>query len=230
MTACRVQVRRLSGASERMEGSAGAMAYASFTLELVQQTFGLSALPRVLFAGVRPVPATPWLVETLRKGHSLAPASEKARGEFIAVPILLTCRELLGNTFVIYSGVGLNVDSERGLNGECDYILAPSPTVLVLQAPLMVIVEAKKGDIEDGLGQCAAQMYAARLFNERHQTPSNPIFGCVTNGDAWQFLKLENSHLYIDVDRYFIKEVDQILGILTTIMQTSPAQPASDAA
>lgn len=206
------------------------MAYADFTLDVVQQTFSLSAVPRPLFPSVQPVAPTAWLVETLRRGQSLAPASEKARCEFIVAPILLTCRDLLANAFVIYSGVRLDVDPERGLKGECDFILSPSPTVLVLQAPLMVILEAKKNDIEEGIGQCAAQMIAARLFNERHQTPSNPIFGCVTNGDTWQFLQLEDNHLFIDTERYFINQVDKLLGILTTIMNPPPSANTSDAA
>jgi hypothetical protein len=206
------------------------MAYTDYTLERVQQTFGVSAVPRPLFAGVKPVGATPWLVETLRLGRSLAPASEKARGEFIVTPVLLTARGLLGETFVIYSGVSLNVDPERGLKGECDYILSRSPTVLVLQAPLMIILEAKKNDIEEGLGQCAAQMVAARLFNERHKTLIDPVFGCVTTGETWQFLQLQEDQLLLDTNRYFINQVDSILGILTTIMSSPPQQSASDAA
>jgi hypothetical protein len=203
------------------------MAYTDFTLETLQQTFGLRVSPRPLFPEVEPIVPTPWLQETLRRGQGLAPASEKARSEFIVVPILLTCRELLHETFVIYSGVRLDVDPERGLKGECDFILARSATVLVLQAPLLIVLEAKKNDIEEGIGQCAAQMVAARLFNERHRTPLDPLFGCVTTGETWQFLQLDGNQLAIDTRRYFINEVDKVLGILTAIMRTPPPQQAS---
>jgi hypothetical protein len=214
----------------RKRGCAQPMSYTDFTLESLQQTFGLSVEARPLFVEATPVKPTAWLVESLRRGQGFAPASEKARSEFIVAPVLLTCRELLNDTFVIYSGVRLDVDADRGLKGECDFILARSPTVLVLQAPLLIVLEAKKNDIEEGLGQCAAQMVAARLFNERHQTSVEPLFGCVTTGETWQFLRLENGRLYLDTQRYFINEIDKILGILTTIMKAPPGQQTSDAA
>src|SRR5262245_16468089 len=183
------------------------MSYADYTLESLQQAFDLSVEARHLFPEVTPVKPSEWLLESLRRGQSLAPASEKARSEFIVAPLLLTCRELLNDSFVIYSGVRLDVDADRGLKGECDFILARSPTVLMLQAPLLVILEAKKNDIEEGLGQCAAQLVGARMFNERHHTPVEPLFGCVTTGEAWQFLRLENNSLTLDTRRYFILEI-----------------------
>ncbi len=206
------------------------MAYADFSLERVQETFGLSVVLRPLFADVQPVNPTPWLLETLRRGQSLAAQSEKARGELIVMPILLTSRELLSDAFVIYSGTPLNVDPDLGLRGECDYILSRSPTIFVFQGPLMVIVEAKKNDIEVGLGQCAAQLVAARMFNERHRTPISKLYGCVTTGETWQFVEMEEKQLFIDTQRYFINDLARILGILTKIMASPPEQTASDAA
>ncbi len=176
------------------------MAYADFTLDKVQEDFGLSAAPRSLF------------------GRDVSVFSEKSRGEFIVAPILLTCRDLVKRSFSIYSGVRLDADAKRGLIGECDFILAPKPPIPVVQAPLMVIMEAKKNDIEEGLGQCAAQLVGARIFNERHQESVNPLYGCVTTGETWQFLQLDGACLYVDTDRYFLVEVDKILGILTAIM------------
>jgi len=200
------------------------MAFATFTLESLQENFGLSVLPRALFAGVQPVAPPAWLLEMLRRGRTPTVVSEKARSEFVVAPILLACQELLQNGFSIYSGTYLEADAERGLAGECDFILARTPPLPILQAPLMVILEAKKQDIELGLGQCAAQMFGAALFNQRHQWPTYPLHGCVTTGETWQFLQLDSAQLLIDTNRYFINELDKILGILTTIMQ-----PTSDA-
>jgi len=206
------------------------MAYANFTLESLQQTFALSVLPRDLFSGVLPVSAPTWLLEILRRGRTPALVSEKARSEFIVAPILLTCQELLKDAFTIYSGTYLDADPDRGLTGECDFILARTPPLPILQPPLMVILEAKKQDIEEGLGQCAAKMVGAQVFNQRHQRPIAPVTGCVTTGETWQFLQLDNAELLIDTNRYFINELEKILGILTSILNRPPTQTASDAA
>jgi hypothetical protein len=71
-------------------------------------------------------------------------------------------------------------------------------------------------DVEAGLGQCAAQMVGARLFNERNGEPPGPVFGCVTTGEVWQFLGLEGALLTIDNTRLFIDNVGGILAALQT--------------
>jgi hypothetical protein len=83
----------------------------------------------------------------------------------------------------------------------------------------MVIVEAKKNDIEEGIPQCAAQMVAAGLFNERHKEPLSAVYGCVTTGEAWQFLRLRGKELQVDADRYYIIDVAAILGVLVAVLK-----------
>ncbi len=80
------------------------------------------------------------------------------------------------------------------------------------------MIEAKKGDIELGLGQCAAQMLGCRLFNEQKDNPIRTIHGCVSNGDDWQFMKLEDHILHIDQNRYYINELGKILGVFQRIV------------
>ncbi|OUL34638.1 hypothetical protein BV372_13475 [Nostoc sp. T09] len=53
--------------------------------------------------------------------------SEKARSEFIVVPILLVCRDLSEDRLAIFSGQRLDIDSAQGLIGKCDFILALAP-------------------------------------------------------------------------------------------------------
>ena len=73
--------------------------------------------------------------------------------------------------------------------------------------------------LEFGLGQCIAQMVAAQLFNQRNGEAIASIYGAVTTGTDWKFLKLIDKTVWIDKRDYFIKEVSQILGILTTPFQ-----------
>jgi hypothetical protein len=36
----------------------------------------------------------------------------------------------------------------------------------------------------------------------------------VTTGDIWKFLKLEGTDIFIDLNNYYIQELNKILGIL----------------
>jgi hypothetical protein len=78
----------------------------------------------------------------------------------------------------------------------------------------MFIFEAKKEDINGGLGQCLAAMIAAQLFNQNQESDVERIYGSFTTGTNWKFLFIEGNTVYIDSVEYYIKEVDKILGIL----------------
>ena len=168
------------------------MAYNDFTLESAEARFGLVTVLGDLFPGLTPLPVPAWLTDLLARGRAVAAlVSEKARSEFLVTPVLLACRDLVSGDLTIYSGQRLDVDAESGLTGECDYILALTPPVPRLRAPLVTVLEAKRGDIELGLGQCVAQMVGARLFNEHAGIARETLFGVVTTGENWQFLRLE---------------------------------------
>ncbi len=197
------------------------MAYSEFTLDSVARLLGVVSRPADLFPALRPVAVPPWLKETLARGTQgiqLSLISEKSRSEFIVAPILLACRELSGNRFVIYSGQRLDVDAAKGLSGECDFILSATAPMLPLQAPIATIVEAEKNDIEGGLRQCIAQMVAADRFNRAAGREGLPVFGCVTTGEAWQFAKLAGSEVLLEQRRYYIDMVDLILGAFQAII------------
>jgi hypothetical protein len=194
------------------------MGYGDFTFDSLLSQFDLTVLQAPLFPQVQPVEPSPWLRDTLQKGRSIAFYSEKSRSEFIVAPVLLSCQEMLKAECCVYSGVRLDVDPERGLKGECDFILAKTPPTPALRAPLLIVVEAKKNDIEEGLAQCVAQMIAARVFNERHHEGLAKTYGCVTTGETWQFLRLQERELIVDADRFYISQVSTILGILVAVL------------
>jgi hypothetical protein len=195
------------------------MPYSDFTLTQLRQSFQLIQQRKLLFEQVPAVPPTPWLTETLRQGMELVIDTEKARSELLVMPILLTSRMIHHQQVSIYSGEMLNVAPEQGLNGECDFILTYSPPLAEMQSPIITLVEAKDHDIDSGLGQCAAQMMGARRFNQLDQLPIETIYGCVTTGEAWQFLKLEQNAIVIDAKRYYIDHVEHILGVLHLIIE-----------
>lgn len=193
------------------------MPYSDFSLEKVKRTFELTTSETVdLFGDIPELECSALLTEILRYNAPLAVASnsEKARSEMIICPILLDLRRLLRERINLFSGIEFDVDSARGLNGICDFIISNSPEILFISAPVITLVEAKKENITAGLGQCVAEMLAARIFNERAGNEVSTVYGVVTTGSIWKFMKLDGSIISIDLTEYYLKDVNKILGIL----------------
>lgn len=188
------------------------MAYTDFTLEIAEAELGVICRPGEVFTNLQPVPPPSWLTDLLSRGMQLALVSEKARSEFIVAPLLLAVRESVGGAVAILSGQRLDVDAARKLQGECDFLLARSEPVPRLRAPLMAVVEAKKNDIDGGLGQCIAQMVAAQVYNERAGQATEAMYGCVTTGEDWQFLRLVGTAVTLHRPRFYIDNVGLLLA------------------
>jgi hypothetical protein len=193
------------------------MAYSDFKLSEIIQKFELT-LNEVsgLFGDVREEESSDLLTTILKENVDLAVSinTEKARSEMIISPILLEVRRKLNNEISLFSGVDFNVDNQQGLNGFCDFLISLSKEQLFVRAPVITLVESKNENLKSGLAQCIAEMLAAQLFNEQKQNAIKIIYGAVTIGTIWQFLKLEDKTISIDLTEYYIKDVKKILGIL----------------
>ena len=200
------------------------MAYSDFTLDSAVRLLDVSFAETKLFPNLKPASVPSWLPDSLQRGRALSLVSEKSRSEFIVAPILLAARELANDRFMVLSGQRLDVDAKRGLTGECDFILAITHSALLLRSPILALVEAKKHDIEAGLGQCIAQMIAARTFNENEGRKPAAVFGCVTTGEDWQFLKLVDSTVELDGRRLYLASVAEILGTILAIVEETEAK------
>lgn len=193
------------------------MSYTDFNISKVEEILNIEVIRQKLDWQLDVRTPSEWLLKSLEKGKKNAFVSEKARSEFIVTPVLLAAQELLDDRLQIFSGQTLNVDANLGLTGECDFILSKNKPTPILKSPIVSLVEAKKNDIDLGLGQCIAQMFAARIFNKQSGNNFQTIFGCVTTGEDWQFLKLENNLAIVDNERFYISEVGKILGVFKAI-------------
>ena len=101
----------------------------------------------------------------------------------------------------------------------CDFVVSLSPGQFSLKAPIIILVEAKKDDLLVGLGQCVAEMVAAQRFNAEQGNDLPRVYGTITSGIDWLFLKLEGKQLYIDMAAYQIAQCDKILGILSSMVK-----------
>lgn len=206
------------------------MAYSDFDVPTVETQFQVQVVPGAVFGVLTPVTPPAWLTDLLARGSQLRLASEKARNEFIVAPILLAVRELSDNAVAIFSGERFDVDTAAGLGGECDFLLTLSAPVPIIRAPAFFVVEAKKQDIEGGLGQCAAQMIAARRFNVRNGKAPARVYGCVTTGEVWQFLRLDDSVVTCDTHRLYLDDVGLILAVFRQAIAENVASLAVPAA
>jgi len=100
------------------------MSYQDFTLEQLEQTFGLAIHANLDLFGERH-PA--FVLESdfityLNYSTKLALSinTEKARSEMMIAPILIEVKRLANDQISLFSGVEFNVDSTQGLNGFCD--------------------------------------------------------------------------------------------------------------
>lgn len=198
------------------------MAYSEFTIKAVKVAFGLDIVQHQdLFSGVDPVQIDEYTKRKLEESVPLALAinTEKARSEFIIALVLLELRSCLDNRISLFSGIDFDVDREKRLTGFCDFIISLSTEQLFLTAPVVMVVEAKNENIIAGIGQCLAEMIASQMFNQSEGNGINVVYGVVTTGSVWRFLKLAGNTAFIDKKEYHINAIDRILGILTAMVK-----------
>jgi len=193
------------------------MPYSEFSIRKVKQTFGLTTVEDSrFFPEIAPITPSATLTDFLAESLPLAIATgtEKARSELIISPVLVELRKILRRKISLFSGTDFSVEPNSGLSGVCDFLISRSPEQLEIEAPVLVIVEAKKADLNVGIAQCIAEMVAAQKFNEINNQPISTIYGSVSSGTTWRFLQLEAKTVMIDLTDYPLPPVEQILGIL----------------
>ena len=198
------------------------MAYSNFTLETARKTFHLEMTEAAgIFSDIEPLAPSTLLTTVLERNVPLAFAigTEKAKSELIVAAVLVELREHFERRISFFSGIDFNVNAEEGLTGVCDFLVSLSPRQFSLEAPVLILVEAKRDDLTAGLGQCVAEMVAAQRFNAEEGNNIACIYGTITSGIDWLFLKLEEKKLYIDMAAYQIAQCDKILGILTSMVE-----------
>ena len=198
------------------------MAYSNFTFDSVREMFALEAVQAIgIFAETEPVKSSEYLAAGLAKKAPLAVAigTEKARSEMIVADVLVELWEHFDRRISLFSGIDFNVDEENGLVGVCDFVISLSPLQESLEAPIIILVEAKNVDVKQGIGQCVAEMLAAQRFNAKKGNDIPRVYGASTTGTEWRFLKLEGQTLYLDMGVYSIDRCDRLLGILASMVK-----------
>ncbi len=196
------------------------MGYSSYkSLKQTLKKLKLEQSEVALFPTIERVKASSWLNQTLKNAKRMPLTNEKSKSERVISPILLEVALQYEKQITLFSGEDLTVDVQNNLSGPCDFFFAKHPRKSVMEAPIITLVEAKNENFEYGQAQCIAQMYAAQLYNQQEGRAVPYIYGCAVTADVWKFLKLEDNHVYIDIENYYLIEIDKILGIFNQIIQ-----------
>lgn len=182
---------------------------------------GVDLQLKTLFTDLKESTPSDFLTQTLQRNTKRFFTTEKAKSEFIIAPVLYEFALNNEDSIAFFSGSSFDVDKARGLKGFCDFLFTKNPTSPIIKEPVFCVVEAKNDNLDSGIPQCIAEMYAAQLFNERQQKPIEAIYGCVTTGYMWLFLVLKNTTVYQDTSTFTIEQLPKILGILQRIVENT---------
>jgi hypothetical protein len=196
------------------------MGYSNFKkIRQIKQKFGTNFVSVELFAEAKIAPILPseWLTISLNRAYSSPPTNEKSKSERLVSPILLEVLEQYREKITFFSGEEVNISAADDLAGPCDFVFTLTPPSLLLEAPIISIAEAKDEDLDWGIAQCSAQLYAAHLLNKQEGKNIPVLYGCATTGTEWLFMKFENNTFFIDKKPQ--TDLPQILGIWHWIIQ-----------
>lgn len=197
------------------------MGYSTFNIRRVKDELHVAIVEeRGIFAQIGEIEISDMLTRILEEHVPIAIAinTEKARSELILANLFVELRRHFHAQISFFSGIAFDVDQQRELNGFCDFIISRSAEQLELDAPVVTIVEAKNENLTAYMGQCMAEMVAAQIFNARAQRDLEFVYGIVTSGTAWRFLKLTQQTVSIDLQEYYIDNARRILGILAAMI------------
>jgi len=192
--------------------------YSDYTLGALQEVCGIDNTKTKLSLLKQTVKPSEWLLNTLELNQVLPINSEKARSELLITPILVEWLSRNPKKLQYFSGNTFDVLPEKALKGRCDFLFTKHFSLNIV-APVVAMFEAKDDNVDNWYGQCGAEMYAARIFNEQKNEPYRIIYGAVTNGYEWVFLRLEENLLLIDSTRYHLQDLPRLLGALQTIIE-----------
>ena len=196
------------------------LTFSGMTWDILEEKYGIHLRDAVLFDGCSPVEPTPTLIENLRRGRHFRLVNERAKAHRLVDPVLAELEMLYEGKITTIPEMSLEVKDVEGLSGNPDFVISAGSLNKIV--PLVTIVEAKKDDVDPGLPQCAAELYAAYLLDKG---ALKRLYGCVTIGTDWRFLSFDGSDKLVVVDRdiYLINELPRLLGVLCHIVDVSLA-------
>lgn len=152
------------------------------------------------------------VIEGLRSSYyavipKISVNSEAAKRELMIAPVLHGVLK----TADARLNMEYPVDVDERLSGVIDYLFRSEQE--------LIVSKAKKGDLERGFNQLAAEMIAVDKYQEN--TSPKMLYGAVSIGEVWRFAILERDYkrLVKDVHTFrFPEDLEDIFSILKGIL------------
>ena len=145
-------------------------------------------------------------------------ASEGARCEAVIYPILREVYKGHAENYALW--IKKPIAYNEILSGTPDYFISTRSELgkLVVGTPLILLVEAKKNDFEQGWGQCLAELVAAQKINE---APERPVHGIVSDGERWQFGHLVGDVFTQNRTGFSVDDLPPLFGAVDSVFKAA---------
>ena len=196
------------------------MAFSDFKkISEVQEKFRIKYTASAFFEVEATRPSEQFLQEfrfTLQ--HINVFSSEASRCEAIIFPVLREVYKAYTDTYALWIQEPISYDET--LSGTPDYLIATKSELgmTVVGTPLILLVEAKKNDFEQGWGQCLAELVAAQKINA---DPDVPVYGIVSDGTSWQFGKLVGDAFIQNRTSFSVDNLPMLFGAINAIFKAA---------
>ncbi len=144
-------------------------------------------------------------------------ASESARCEAVIFPVLREVYKEYAEDYALW--IKKPIVYDETLSGTPDYFISTRSELgmLVVGMPLIMFVEAKKNDFEQGWAQCLAELVAAQKING---DANIPIYGIVSDGTFWQFGYLVGDAFTRNRTSFSVDDLPTLFGAIDTVFKT----------
>ena len=194
------------------------MAFSDFkTISEVQEKFRIKYASNDFFGVEAKSPSEQFLQELeFSRQYIDVFASEGSRCEVVIFPILREIYKDYAENYGLW--VKKSITYDETLSGTPDYLIATRSELgmTVVGTPLVVLVEAKKNDFEQGWGQCLAELVAAQKIND---DADFPVYGIVTDGKLWEFGQLLGDTFIQNRTNFTIDNLPSLFGAMNSVFK-----------
>ncbi len=197
------------------------MAFSDFkTIPEVQEKFGIRYSENDFFCVEDPLsPSEQFLQEfEFTRQHINIFGSEAARCEAVIFPVLREVYKGYAEHYALW--IKESIAYDETLSGTPDYLIATKSELgkLIVGTPLIILVEAKKNDFEQGWGQCLSELVAAQKIND---DPDFPIYGIVTDGTLWEFGRLVSDTFTRNRTNFTLANLPVLFGAVNSVFKAT---------
>ncbi len=204
------------------------MAFSDFkTISEVQERFNITYSEDDFVESEPSRPSAEFLRDfEFTRDHIHVFASEAARCEAIIFPVLKETYKVYADRYALWIKQAIAYDEI--LNGTPDYFISTRSELgkTVVGSPLILLVEAKKNDFEQGWGQCLAELIAAQRINAKEMNGSTafPVYGIVTDGTLWQFGRLIGGNFTQNRTDFALANLPMLFGAVNAVFKATTHQ------